>query len=704
MSLKVDKFVKTYKSISRIPAVVGGTIRSNGIISTQWSQRNLEKGKSTEFTKEFFTTNFKKTAESMPIDVGTEIISRLSKSEKFRAVLRDYDSKQFLEIWQGHNLIRSVDLNTLDAHGSVYTDGEFSSFEWSPDEKKVLYVAEKKKVKSEPFYKRKGATTTNESGNGSGEEKPKGEENLFIQDWGEQLVGKKVSIIAQYNVESDSVEILNGIPNDLFVGQPKYSPDGSYIIGVVYELEPRKLGIMFCANRPSTIFTLDFVGNFVTLHLPGKAVKSPIFSPKGDYVLWLQRNSGGPHASAMELVKASVPLNENTVPKVVIDIVDTEKKIEGGKLFYGLYNTGFFRRPWASNDRLIVNTNQKYTINSYVVNINTGSLTQLEYNDGSLRVLDVHEDTVLAVCRHFLKPDKIVLGKLPGPNQDASIVWEELTTSETIPGLENSKYEYLDLKAPEGDFKDFNAIYIGPKSGSNHSVPLIVWPHGGPHSVFGNYLFLEEAMYLLHGFAVLLINFRGSLGSGQKSVDFLPGKVGTADVKDCIQATDEALARYPWLNPKQLALAGGSHGGFLVAHLSGQYPDKYKVVVARNPVIDVAAMSITSDIPDWCFVEAGKEYTQKGEIDNDALTFMRQVSPIVHMHKVKAPTLLQIGSKDLRVPPQQGIEYYLRLQANGVNARMNLYEDNHPLGSVPNEFDNLINSMIWIEKHLGIED
>lgn len=49
----------------------------------------------------------------------------------------------------------------------------------------------------------------------------------------------------------------------------------------------------------------------------------------------------------------------------------------------------------------------------------------------------------------------------------------------------------------------------------------------------------------------------------------------------------------------QLALCGGSHGGFLVTHLSGQYPDKFKAVVARNPVIDVASMSVISDIPDW---------------------------------------------------------------------------------------------------------
>lgn len=48
---------------------------------------------------------------------------------------------------------------------------------------------------------------------------------------------------------------------------------------------------------------------------------------------------------------------------------------------------------------------------------------------------------------------------------------------------------------------------------------------------------------------------------------------------------------------------------------------------------------------------------------------MRLQSPIQHAHKVKAPTLLQVGSKDLRVPPHQSKEYYNRLKANGVTVK-----------------------------------
>ncbi len=78
------------------------------------------------------------------------------------------------------------------------------------------------------------------------------------------------------------------------------------------------------------------------------------------------------------------------------------------------------------------------------------------------------------------------------------------------------------------------------------------------------------------GYAVIRVNYRGSLGAGKDSVESLPGHVGDLDVKDCNQALKEALTRYPHLDPSRVHLWGGSHGGFLVTHLAGQYPGTYK--------------------------------------------------------------------------------------------------------------------------------
>lgn len=103
------------------------------------------------------------------------------------------------------------------------------------------------------------------------------------------------------------------------------------------------------------------------------------------------------------------------------------------------------------------------------------------------------------------------------------------------------------------------------------------------------------------GFAIVFVNFRGSTGCGEASVNFLPGRVGDIDVKDCLLAISKCCEKYPWLDPERLALVGGSYGGFLNHHLSGQYPDMFKAVVSRNPVIDLATKMMVSDNPDWYY-------------------------------------------------------------------------------------------------------
>lgn len=59
-------------------------------------------------------------------------------------------------------------------------------------------------------------------------------------------------------------------------------------------------------------------------------------------------------------------------------------------------------------------------------------------------------------------------------------------------------------------------------------------------------------------------------------------------------------------------------------------------------------------------------FAQGDKTDIEDFVKMRNLSPIQHAHKVKAPTLLCVGSNDLRVPWSQAKDYYYRLKANGV--------------------------------------
>eukprot|EP00494_Astrolonche_serrata_P015481 UN15632 len=76
----------------------------------------------------------------------------------------------------------------------------------------------------------------------------------------------------------------------------------------------------------------------------------------------------------------------------------------------------------------------------------------------------------------------------------------------------------------------------------NFNKKIILYPHGGPHGNFtigGNRIFS-----LLHhiGFVVCAVNYRGSSGYGQKSLESILGNIGKQDVNDCLACLDAAIA------------------------------------------------------------------------------------------------------------------------------------------------------------------
>lgn len=90
---------------------------------------------------------------------------------------------------------------------------------------------------------------------------------------------------------------------------------------------------------------------------------------------------------------------------------------------------------------------------------------------------------------------------------------------------------------------------------------------------------LGLAKYLLGGAPWTVAGF------GTTALESLPGRIGTQDVADVVAATKAALALEPKaLDPSRVGVVGGSHGGFLGAHLTSQHPEIFKVTALRNPV------------------------------------------------------------------------------------------------------------------------
>lgn len=88
----------------------------------------------------------------------------------------------------------------------------------------------------------------------------------------------------------------------------------------------------------------------------------------------------------------------------------------------------------------------------------------------------------------------------------------------------------------------------------------------------------------------------------------------------------------PLIDANNLGMMGGSHGGFLTAHCIGQRPRFFKAAVLRNPVTNVLANSMTSDIVDWCVIEgcgAGSyDFNKYISPTFESMTHMFECSPI----------------------------------------------------------------------------
>lgn len=136
----------------------------------------------------------------------------------------------------------------------------------------------------------------------------------------------------------------------------------------------------------------------------------------------------------------------------------------------------------------------------------------------------------------------------------------------------------------------------------------------------------------------------------------------------------------------------------------GQYPDLYRAAVLRNPVINVATMSATTDITDWCYVEALGGSMENYEEDSrnvDIVNKMYLCSPIRYIDNVKAAVLLLLGREDRRVPITQGREFYYGLRKRNVPVKCYCYAFNdHPIIKPEAEADSTVHTLLWLKKYV----
>ncbi len=160
-------------------------------------------------------------------------------------------------------------------------------------------------------------------------------------------------------------------------------------------------------------------------------------------------------------------------------------------------------------------------------------------------------------------------------------------------------------------------------------------------------MFLQlRTFFLLQGYSLLVLNYRGSTSYGENFLNSLLGNIGDYDVHDCGRLTKLAIERYPHIvDPARIGVYGASHGGFLTGWLIGHpdYCKLFRTSVLWNPVINMSYMFSSTDIPDWILACClNKDWTYK-VTSEDNKTFFEK-SPISVVQNVTTPALVLIGA------------------------------------------------------------
>ena len=558
-------------------------------------------------------------------DVSVEILK--TKNDKG-------DDMEGLTVYNVNTLYRrSVNLTDLDLHGAAYFDQELGGIAINRQRTKAAFIAEAKKPKNKPFMKAKADV----GGDKKEEEKePFGQEYAFREEFGEQMVGKGRPVIVVVDLETMKVSLpyQNAIAAGWAPGQLVFA-DGDRLIGIAVKTEPRRLGMVFCTNRPAVIFSLTESGEYTVLSKDhgGVAARRPRVSPDGQTVVWIERDLAqkhlypGPHQACFRLVKFDLAAESC---KVVVPAVQEAKS----GAFAGLYEGCLPRKAFSDSGRFLVcNANVGAVIRPLICDLRTDSFELAAIDMGSngigaLQVSDVDFNTVMmvysspihapAVIKAVLIEDESTpisgrISQLRPTVKDLKPINKDIVTKlyEITPKQGHPEKRYEHVKS--------SAIFIGPAKSDGKPAPLILWPHGGPHSVLAATFYASAYYFNLLGYAILFVNYRGSLGAGNDGVEAILGHIGDTDVKDCHDALSVCLEdKEANVDPDNVFLFGGSHGGFLVTHLAGQYPDEFRAVAARNPVTNCAGMAGVTDIPDWCFNEGGVgfDFNPPGLCDN----------------------------------------------------------------------------------------
>jgi dipeptidyl aminopeptidase/acylaminoacyl peptidase len=225
-------------------------------------------------------------------------------------------------------------------------------------------------------------------------------------------------------------------------------------------------------------------------------------------------------------------------------------------------------------------------------------------------------------------------------------------------GANGDQVEGFLLKPPGFEASNFNKKY-----------PVKFLIHGGPQGAWGDdwsYRWNPE-LFAASGYVVIMINFHGSTGYGQKFIDAINGDWGGAPFEDLMKGLDYAEKTFPFIDKNRECALGASYGGYMANWILG-HTDRFKCIVSHDGMFNTeSAWGTTEELwfNEWEF--KGTPWTNR--------ELYRKWSPHLSATSFKTPTLVVHGQLDYRLDVSEGLQLFTTLQRLGVPSKMLYFPD-----------------------------
>ena len=236
----------------------------------------------------------------------------------------------------------------------------------------------------------------------------------------------------------------------------------------------------------------------------------------------------------------------------------------------------------------------------------------------------------------------------------------ELVASEPLPGLSRPVSRWSE--GPAGPVHS----WFYPVPDAVATPPMLVLTHGGPTSVHYPSFDKMIQFWVSRGICVLDVNYSGSTGFGRAYRDRLKGRWGVLDVADVVAAARE-VCRAELADPKRVAIAGGSAGGYttLQALVTSDF---FAAGISSYGIGDLRSLVEETHKAESHYTFALVAPWPEGE------QIYRERSPITRLDRLNAPMLILQGLEDRVVPPGQAFDMADAVRAKGLALALVTFE------------------------------